>query len=551
MPSNKSPELPPGEKSFEQTRRCRRFYAIFPGLCLSAILGALDAAILGIALPTISHELDSGELYIWTINGFYLTTAVVQPVLGQMANIFGRRGPMVASLMLFILGSGICGGASSIKMLISGRLIQGIGSGGITVMMYIIVADIVPLRYRQKYMSIVMSCYALGMFTGPVIGGALTDISWRWIFYLNLPIGGLALVLVFCFLKLKHDRQGGLLQNLDRIDWVGNVILTASVVSILIALTWGGTLHAWASVNVLTPLLIGFVGLFVFAFHQRYLSQDPITPPRLFGNMTSFLGFVLTFLQAIAMGWLAFVLPIYFQVVQEKTPLEAGVHLLATAIPFTPSGIAAGIFVAKTGRYKPPLVVGLALIPVAAGCLTLLDAASSTGMTIGFQIMGGVGIGLALQSALPAIQAPLAEEDVALSSGTWAFVRSFGLIWGGAIPAAIFNSRIDNGLGQITDSALRESLARGGAYEQATRRFITSLTSVSKTQVVNLYTTALRETWYVLMGFGLLAVPLALCVREIPLRRHLNTRFGLDKGEQDTTPEARAEKQEIPSDMCR
>ncbi|ORY62307.1 major facilitator superfamily domain-containing protein [Pseudomassariella vexata] len=513
-----------------------QFYAVFPGLCLAILLTALESSILGIALPSITASLDSGALYIWALNGYYLAVAVVQPVYGQCADILGRRIPMTAALVSFTLGSGISGGAVSIEMLVAGRVIQGVGGGGIMVMVYIIIADLVPLRFRQKYTAITMSFFALGMFVGPIIGGVIvTKASWRWIFYLNVPIGGVALILVSFFLKLKHDRRGATLANLKRIDWLGNGILTATVASILIALTWGGTLYSWKSSNVLAPFLVGLAGLVIFALHQVSFSPSPITPSRLFSHRASLIGFAISFLHGVILTWVGWMLAAYFQALKECTPLQTGVNVLALAILFPPSGIIGGLVIAKTGRYKPLLIAGLALIPLGAGCFTTLNPESTTGMGVGFQILLAVGLGLTMQAALPAIQATLPEEDVALATAAWGFVRSFGFIWGAAIPAAVFNSRVDSLLGQISDPGVRQLLARGGAYEHATRKFITSFNDSPelKRDILNLYTLSLRETWQVLIGFAAVAFLLSLCIPEVPLRKTLETKFGLKEGGED------------------
>ncbi|KKP05568.1 hypothetical protein THAR02_02294 [Trichoderma harzianum] len=527
------------DQDFEDSRRSLQFYAVFPGLCFSILLVALDTSIVGTALPTIVSSLGSGALYIWIVNGYFLSVAVVQPLAGQMADIFGRRIPMLAFLALFTLGSGLCAGASSTEMLISARIIQGLGGGGISVLVSIIVGDLVPLRYRQKYMAIVMSFFALGTFIGPIVGGAIvTNVSWRWTFYINLPVGGVALFLVFFFLKVKHPSDGAIIQRLIHLDWSGHVLLSASVVSILIALTWGGTKYPWDSARVLAPLILGGFGLILYLLHQQYASKGPSMPLRLFGNRTSLLGFVLTFLHGIIMSWFSFFIPVYFQVLKEDSPLMAGVNVLALAIPFTPAGIFGGLIVTWSGRYKPVLIVGLALLPIATGCFTLLTAETPTAQWAVFQVIAGLGGGLALTSTLPAIQAPLAEGDLAAATAAWAFVRSFGMIWGGSIPAAVFNSKVDSLTSRIDNAQVRSLLALGGAYEHATRLFITSFNDqpALKAQIISVYTDALQETWYVLLAFACITSPIALFLREIPLRTRLETQYGLDESKTIVEP---------------
>ncbi|KAK9448154.1 uncharacterized protein V1518DRAFT_428535 [Limtongia smithiae] len=349
-----------------------------------------------------------------------------------------------------------------------------------------------------------MGTFALGTFIGPVIGGAIVArTSWHWIFYMNLPIAGVALVLVTLFLHVRRKREGTLAQRISRVDFGGNAILSASIVSILVALTWGGTSYTWSSWHILLPLLIGTLGLVLFGLHQEYIGKDPSMPHRVYGNTTSLLACVLTFLHGMAMSWLSFFLPVFFQVLLHASPMRSGVDLLTIVIPLIPAGIVGGLTVARTERFQPTIIFGYSL-------LTLLTQHSSTAKCAIFQIITGIGGGLALTSTLP----------------------QFGSIWGAAIPAAVFNSHFDSHLSQISDAAVREQLARGGAYEHATKVFITSFDDQPELQqeIIDIYQSSLKLVWQVLIGFALLAFPLAVCIAEVELRKELVTEFGLQEG---------------------
>ncbi|CAI0647458.1 unnamed protein product, partial [Colletotrichum noveboracense] len=347
-----------------------RFWAVFPGLCLAMLLTGLDASILATSLPTIVSDVHGGAPYIWTMNGYFLTTAVVQPLMGQAADIFGRRIPMLVALSLFTLGSGLCGGSTSLPMLIAARLIQGFEGGGLFVMTDTIIADLTPLRDRMKYVSMVMIFFTVGSFLGPIIGGALVDnTTWRWVFHINLPICAAALPLVFLFLRVNHKREGTIAQRLGRVDYSGNFILVCAVVSILIPLTWGGTTYSWKSWHILLPLLVGFAGLVLFGVHQGKFAREPTMPLRVYSNMSCALGYSITFLHGIVLSWLSFFLPVYFQILLESTPLQSGVKLLAVVIPLAPAGMAGGIAIAVTGHYKMVIVAGFVLLSIAVGCM--------------------------------------------------------------------------------------------------------------------------------------------------------------------------------------
>ncbi|KAF7587417.1 hypothetical protein BBP40_007257 [Aspergillus hancockii] len=326
-----------------------------------------------------------------------------------------------------------------------------------------------------------------------------------------------------------YKREGTLAARLKEVDFLGNLLLTGAIVAVLIALTWGGTLQPWDSWHVLVPLLVGGAGLVAFFFHQKIYAAEPTMPVRLYSNSASLLSYILTFLHGIEMSWLRLFLPVYFQVLLEANPLRSGVNLLAIVIPMMPAGIAGGVIIAKFGRYKPKMVAGYALLSIKVGCLTLLDANSSTGKWVLFQLICGIGGGLALTATLPAVQAPLPESDVAIATARWAFVRSFGAIWGAAIPAAIFNSRVDSLLHKVSNPAVRELLRRGGAYEHATASFIKSFNGdlATKQEFIDIYTAGIKESWQTLIVSTVIAVPIACLIREVPLRKELVTEMRL------------------------
>jgi EmrB/QacA subfamily drug resistance transporter len=520
-----------------------RFWAIFPGLCIGGLLSALDTTILSTVLPTISQELDSQELYVWAINGYFVSQTAVQPLYGQVANIFGRRWPMILSVALFALGSGLCGGASSTEMLIAARVIQGLGGGGINVMTEIIVADLVPLRERQQIMGIVFTAFAVGTFIGPVVGGAIVDnTSWRWVFYINLPLCGVTLILMLLFLHVNYDRQSTVTAKLKRVDFAGNAILITSVISILLALTWAGTTHPWKSWRTIVPLLLGFAGMVAFLVYQgSRWCLEPTMPLRLFANRTAAITYVLSFLHGIILYWVSLFLPVYFQSILEATPEKSGIDLFASVIPMVPAAIIGGVLITVTGKYKELLVAGFVLMAVGMGLFTMLDDRTNTVRWVVYQVVLALGSGISLIATLPAVLASLPESDVATATATWAFLRSFGSIWGVSIPSAIFNTRFTDLVGRIASPQLRSVLVGGGAYQLATKTFMKSLdnTPVVKAQVVSVYVDSLKLVWQVGIAFAALGVPLSLLLRSLALRNELNTEYGFEEKKTEVVEEVR------------
>jgi EmrB/QacA subfamily drug resistance transporter len=484
------------------------------------------------ALPTIVDDLGSSPAYAWIANSYFLTSTAFQPLYGQTANIFGRRSLTLLAVILFAVGSAVSGSATSIGALIAGRSIQGIGGGGINVLIEIIVSDLVPVRERPKYIAVIFSAFAIAGSIGPLVGGAFAQrATWRWIFYMNLPISGIALILLFLFLNVQYKKDSAK-NMLRRTDFLGNALLVAAVVAILLALTWGGTEQPWSSSKTLVPLILGLVGLVAFiGVESTTWIPEPTMPIRLFANRTSLAAFAITFLQATIQYWIAYYLPVYFQAVLEATPIMSGVNLLPFVIAATPFAMVAGAAVSKLNRYRPWHFIGFGTLAIGYGMLTLLTQDSTTGYWVGAQIVLAVGTGVLVTTSLPAVQAPLHETDTAVSTATWGFLRSFGGVWGVAVPSAIFNSQVNALLYRISDQpALQEKLANGGAYALASKTFLESLNDVPelKSRVLSIYVDSLKLAWQVGIGFSLLGFVISFIIKEIPMREHLETEFGME-----------------------
>ncbi|UNI19389.1 hypothetical protein JDV02_005574 [Purpureocillium takamizusanense] len=328
-----------------------RFWAIPVTCAVIGLLSALENTVVTTALPHIVAELEMGENYVWITNVFFLTGAAVQPLFGQQANIYGRRWVTMAIVAFFTLGSGISGGATNGAMLIAGRAVQGIGSGGIYIIIDIIVSDLVPLRERGNYMSVVLIVYTVGLAIGPWVGGIIVETTtWRWILCLTIPIGGASMIMIFLFLRTAYNRGETHLQKLGRIDYTGNVILMASTVAILYTTTYGGTTYPWSSARILSPLLIGLAGFALFGFYETK-AKEPVMPPNLFSSRTTLVIFVATFLNSTMIYWILFFLPVYFQAVLSASASQSGVDILPVILFGLPGSI-----VAVTSSRRPRLL---------------------------------------------------------------------------------------------------------------------------------------------------------------------------------------------------
>ncbi|KAF2973173.1 hypothetical protein GQX73_g436 [Xylaria multiplex] len=514
-----------------------RFWAIIISLSITSLLSALDVSVIATALPTIVQDLGSSYAFVWISNAYFVTMTAFQPLYGQTANIFGRRVLTLLAVFLFAAGSAISGSAPNIGALIAGRAIQGVGGGGINIMIEIIVADLVPLRERPKFISIIFTAYTVAIALGPVIGGLLAErASWRWVFYLNLPICAVSLVALLFVLQVRYNKDTKL-RSLRRVDFGGNILLIASVVSILLALTWGGVIFSWKSWRTLVPLILGFFGLAGFLVLQSTtLVPEPSMPIKIFSNRTSLGGFGLTFIHSMLIYWLSYFLPLYFQSALEAQPITSGVNLLPSVTISLPFAIIAGVGISKFGHYRIWHFLGISTLAIGFGLCTLLDEKSTTAYWAGIQAIEAIGAGILTTTTLPTVQAPLEEKYQAVSTATWGFVRSFGGVWGVAIPSAVFNSKVNELASNLEDESVRNMLSNGGAYALASTGYITSLHSDPplQTAVKQVYVGALQVCWQVGIGFALIGFIIACVIKEIPLRVDLETEFGLDVKPQPT-----------------
>ncbi|KAI9783033.1 MAG: hypothetical protein M1816_001610 [Peltula sp. TS41687] len=445
---------------------------------------------------------------------------------------------MILSVALFTLGSGIAGGSASVAMLIAGRTVQGIGSGGIFMLVDLIVCDLVSLRERGKYLGIMLSTAAVGAILGPVLGGLLAQANWRWVFYINVPIAVVVLIIMVFFLKVTYKKEPTWKAALSRVDWIGTMIFISSICAVLLGLLLGGSVFPWSSWRIIVPLVLGFAGWAVFHIYESSrFCKEPSIPPRLFGNRTSLIGFFLACDAAALLQWIIYYLPVYFQGVLQNTPLVSGIDLLPFNAFIIPAAILSGAIMSKTGFYRSLHRVGFSLVAIGGGLLTLLDAKSSKAHWVIFQMFGAIGEGFLIPTILPAIQASLPTSEVATATGTYAFVRSFGFVWGVIIPGIIFTREFDRYSNRISDSTVRARLTNGKAYAYASATYRISLPARVEAEIVSVYIAALKTVWHVVIAFALLGLAATFIEKHVELKTSLETEFGLgnDRKAEDQT----------------
>ncbi|KAI0861802.1 major facilitator superfamily domain-containing protein [Xylaria cubensis] len=363
---------------------------------------------------------------------------------------------------------------------------------------------------------------------------SLAQSDWRWVFWINIPICGVALVMLLIFMKVKkgtRDLDGAWSSRAKRLDYLGSFIFVPSLISLLLGLIMGGTKFPWSSFRVILPLVLGGVGWLLFHVHQHYFAPHPSVPSRLFRNRTSATAFFLTFTSSIILQMTSYFLPLYFQAVLATTTLESGTYFLPFALGSLVFAVVAGSLLTKFGAYRPLHAVAFALSAIAFGLFTLLNYSTTKVAWAFFQLIASAGCGMILSVLLPAILVGLPESDVASASATFSFIKDFGYIWGVTISGVIFNAAFDKNLHFISDQDLRDQLRGGKAYAFASqvRSQKATLDPPVLAEVMGVYMTSLRVIWWVGLGISLVSMLAVAGEKHLELRTELQTEYGIEK----------------------
>ncbi|XDG06923.1 hypothetical protein ABKA04_006538 [Annulohypoxylon sp. FPYF3050] len=524
--------------------RPTQFWIIIASLSLLAFISALDAMIITTALPTITKDIGGSSEYVWIADSFVVASTVLQPLIGQLADTLGRKIPTIVSVALFTIGSGIAGGAHNVGMFIASRSIQGIGAGGMYVLIDIICCDLVPLRERGKYLGIVNSTAAVAAAIGPVLGGALARANWRWIFWLNIPICGVPFFTLLLFMNMKSgDARSQGWGRLGRVDYIGNVIFIPSLIALMFGLVTGGIEFPWSSWRIILPIVLGVLGW--IAFHiWEYFTTYPSVPSRLFSNRTSATAYALTFSASVLATTLGYFLPVYFQAVLRTTVFDSGVYYLPSAIGILVSAVIGGVLLSAFGAYRPFHALAFAFGTIGFGLFTILRGNSHAVAWVFFQIIVSVGVGIPVSTCLPAIMAALPESDVASATAAFSFIKTFGYVWGVTIPSILFNAVINNNLSLISSPSLRDQLRNGGAYSFASQAnsLAGSVDGTVWNEVEQVYVRSLNAIWWFGLGISAVSFLAVGLERGLELSTELNTEFGLDGDKTETLTTGAREK---------
>ena len=420
----------------------------------------------------------------------------------------------------------MCGASTSFTLMLCGRSIQGFGCGGINALTETLVTDLVPLRERGKYFSIISAVWAIGSVSGPIVGGAFAqNQAWRWLFWMNLPISGIGFIGIIIFLNLAK-RKGSLKQKMAEIDYLGSTIFVASLTSFLIPITWGGIIYPWQNWQTLVPLVVGALGLAGFCFYEAKVAKHTILPMRLFRDRSTSICYFTTFIHGIILWATLYFLPLYFEGVKGYTPVITGVAALPQTVTVIPCAAIAGIVAARTGHYRWALWAGWVLTAFGCGLMCLLGVDSSIAQFIFLNGVSGIGMGLLFPSMQLAIQASAPQEDVAIAAALFTFFRGCGQTVGVAIGGVIFQNRIKVELEHFPDlaaAASQYSLDAVGLV-QTISRLPAELPQALHAKMG--FGAAIRVVWAVMCALAGVALIASLFVQRRALDQALNTQHG-------------------------
>src|SRR6476659_7187043 len=428
----------------------RQILIAFSGLMLVMLLAALDSTIVSTALPTIVGELGGLEHLAWVVTGYLLAQTIVTPIYGKLGDLYGRKIVLQSAIILFLIGLALCGLSQNMTQLIMFRAIQGLGGGGLVVSTQAVVGDIVPPRERGRYQGIFGAVFGLASIAGPLLGGyCTTNWTWRWIFYINLPLGILALAVIAATLPSRADRQQ------HAIDYAGAVLLAVALSAIILVTDLGGTTYPWTSPVVLGTAAAGLVALVLFLVVEQR-AAEPILPLHLFRNAAFSVTSVVALIVGFAMFGSITYLPLFFQVVKGASPTESGLEMLRMMGGMLTSSIVSGQLISRTGRYKIFPVIGTGVMTLSLFLLSRLPVGASMARILATLLLLGLGMGLVMQVLVIAVQNAVDYRDLGVATSGNTLFRSVGGSVGTAVLGAIFTA-------QLAANLARQLSAGGGA----------------------------------------------------------------------------------------
>jgi EmrB/QacA subfamily drug resistance transporter len=406
---------------------------VLPGLLMALLLAMLDNMIVSTAMPRIVGDLNGLSHLSWVVTAYVLGTTVSTPLWGKIGDLYGRKSIFLTSIVIFLVGSALSGASQTMNELIGFRALQGLGAGGLIVGVMAIIGDLVPPRERGRYQGFIAAAMSIAMVAGPLAGGYITDhLSWRWAFYVNLPIGLVALVWLAFRLHLPKYRTE------HRIDWTGSGLLAIGITALVLITTWGGNEYAWGSIQIVGLAVLAVLSLATFALVERRASE-PVLSLGLFKNRNFALSALIGFLLGFTMFGAINFLPLYQQTVQHASATNSGLLLLPMMAGMLVTSLVAGQFITRTGRYRMFPIAGGVLMVAGMVLLSTVGIDTAKFTTAAFMVVLGLGMGFLMQTTMLISQNSVDQKDIGVASSAATFFRSIGGSFGVSLFGAIFN----------------------------------------------------------------------------------------------------------------
>jgi EmrB/QacA subfamily drug resistance transporter len=478
---------------------------VMGALMLAMLLAALDQTIVSTALPRIAVDLHGLNKLSWVATSYLLASAVVTPIYGKLGDMYGRKKIFIGSIIIFLIGSVLCGLAQNMDQLIMFRALQGLGGGGLMALVFAIVGEVVPPRQRGRYQGYLGSVFAISSVVGPLLGGLFTEhLSWHWIFFINVPIGLIALYSISTRLHLPVRRSP------HRIDYAGAALLSIAAVSLLLISVWGGVEYAWRSAEIIGLAITGVLFSGLFIVRERF-AAEPIIPLKLFKNDIFVTSVLLSILSGVAMFASILYIPQYQQIVRGNSPTESGLLMLPLIFGLLGSSIISGRVISKTGKYRLFPIMGTALLAIGLWLFSHLSLETTHLVMSLWMLTVGAGLGLFMQVAMLAVQNSTDRADLGSATSTVTFFRSIGSSLGGAIFGTVLIARLTH--------HIQESIPGAASFtKNAVTSGVANLPTQVKHAVLQAYVTSFHDMFLLAIPFAVAAFVVALFLREAPLR---------------------------------
>ncbi len=508
MPEENTPNVTQNQPQAPTERSHAEIMVVMTALMLAMLLAALDQTIVSTALPRIASDLHGLSKYSWVATAYLLTSAVATPLYGKISDMFGRKRIFQSAIIIFLIGSALCGLSQNMNQLIVFRGLQGIGAGGLMTLVFAIIGDVIPPRQRGRYQGYFGGVFAVASVLGPLLGGLFTDhLSWRWVFYINLPVGVVALTAIATRLHLPVRRTE------HKVDYAGAGLLAVSVVALLLATVWGGVDYPWGSAQIIGLFAASVVSTLLFIWREKY-AKEPILPLSLFKNSIFAVSTLLSFLIGMVMFGAIIFLPQYQQLIRGDSATKSGLMLLPLIVGIMAASLTSGRLISKRGRYRIFPIMGTAWITFAFWLFSHVTATTSR-VTLGvWMFILGIGIGQVMPVLTLAVQNAVPRKDLGTATSSVVFFRSIG----SSLGAAAFGAVILNRLTVHLQASLPANVA-----SQASKSLRTTASQLHNAPpqivqaVLNAFSQSFADVFKVAIPLAFLAFLTALALKESSL----------------------------------